>query len=265
MTESLGFRTDLMVLSLQGSSIEARDGYRVIRSPRNPAYHWGNFILLDEPPARGTVTDWLRVFAREFPDAGHLTLGVDGTKGSAGDGAELSAGGLEVERDSILTASELRPSAHPKPAADIRMFEPEDWAAAAKLEQLIFPSDEPDFEPFLRAKFETMRESQESGQGGWFGAFVDGQLVAALGLFDDGGGVARYHSIETHPDFRGRGLASALIRFAAEEAFARRGVTRLVIAADPDDSPIRLYRSLGFADTEIQIKLERASTERSGG
>jgi hypothetical protein len=37
---SLGYRTDLMLLALQGSVIEQRAGYQVIRTPANPEYHW---------------------------------------------------------------------------------------------------------------------------------------------------------------------------------------------------------------------------------
>lgn len=36
-----------MLLGLQGSVIEQRPGYQVIRTPANPTFHWGNFLLLD--------------------------------------------------------------------------------------------------------------------------------------------------------------------------------------------------------------------------
>jgi hypothetical protein len=38
---SLGYRTDLMLLELQGSVIEQRAGYQVIRTSANPTFHWG--------------------------------------------------------------------------------------------------------------------------------------------------------------------------------------------------------------------------------
>ena len=85
---SLGYRTDLMLLGLQGSVTEQRAGYQVIRTPANPTFHWGNFLLLDGPPAPGTVSSWMDAFAREFPGAEHVAIGVDGTGGEAGDEAE---------------------------------------------------------------------------------------------------------------------------------------------------------------------------------
>ena len=47
---SLGYRTDLMLLGLQGSVIERQAGYQVIRTPANPTFHWGNFLLLGRGP-----------------------------------------------------------------------------------------------------------------------------------------------------------------------------------------------------------------------
>src|SRR5215475_12598138 len=94
---SLGYRTDLMRLGLQGSVIEQRAGYQVIRTVANPAFHWGNFLLLDRPPAPGRVSSWMSTFAREFPGAEHVALGVDGTGGDAGNEAELAAAGLDAD------------------------------------------------------------------------------------------------------------------------------------------------------------------------
>jgi len=69
------------------------------------------------------------------------------------------------------------------------------------------------------------------------------------------GGLARFQSVETHPDFRCQGLASAVIGHAARWA---PGVPTPVIVADPDDHAIRLYRTLGLAEAEHQIQLYRA-------
>ena len=49
---SLGYRTDLMVRAREGSLVEDRGDYLVIRSPGNPAFWWGNFLLLELAAAR---------------------------------------------------------------------------------------------------------------------------------------------------------------------------------------------------------------------
>ncbi|MFD0539585.1 GNAT family N-acetyltransferase [Actinomadura luteofluorescens] len=108
----------------------------------------------------------------------------------------------------------------------------------------------------MAAKLAEERRLCEAGDATWFGAFVDGEMRAGLGIFHDGQGLARYQHVETHPAFRRRGLASALVHFAGVEAM-RRGAGTLVIVADPAAEAIRVYRSLGFTETERQVRLQR--------
>ena len=100
------------------------------------------------------------------------------------------------------------------------------------------------------------RKMVDSGLGDWYGAFAGQQLVADLGLFHHQG-VGRYQSVGTHPDFRSRGIASALIVAAGRQAKAKYDLHTLVIVTDEDSSPARLYQSLGFQQTEKQVGLER--------
>ena len=82
---SLGFRTDLALLRAGGSTVEDRGDHLVVRSPHNPTFWWGNFVLLDAPAPAGRVDHWLEIFAREFPDAAHVAIGIDGTSLTARD------------------------------------------------------------------------------------------------------------------------------------------------------------------------------------
>jgi hypothetical protein len=66
-----------MVRALEGSHIDDRGEYLVIRTPRNPDFWWGNFLLIGAPPQPGEAPVWLQTFATEFPQARHVALGVD--------------------------------------------------------------------------------------------------------------------------------------------------------------------------------------------
>jgi len=79
------------------------------------------------------------------------------------------------------------------------------------------------------------------------------RLVSQLGLLRAGQGLARYQDVETHRDSVG-GLAGTLVGFAGRLALTSFDVSTLVMVADPHDKAIRLYRSLGFAETEHQIE-----------
>ena len=75
--QSLGFRTDLALLERAGSTIEDCGDHLVVRSPSNPTFYWGNFLLLDHVPAADRVDGWLDRFDAALPGARHRSFGFD--------------------------------------------------------------------------------------------------------------------------------------------------------------------------------------------
>jgi GNAT superfamily N-acetyltransferase len=254
---SLGYRTDLMIRNLEGSQVEDRGAYLVIRSPRNPSYWWGNFLLLP-PPVPGNAARWLAAFATEFPAAHHVALGIDVIEISDVPIGEYVAAGLELQRSTVLVAQELSEPPRPNRSAAYReLAGDDDWRRAAELRAIVNagePGGDPDF---IRARSAAERALTEAGHGSWFGAFAGNELVAQLGLVTDGSGIARYQNVETHPDWRRRGLAGSLVWHAGQHGVDALGATTLVIVADPLADAIKVYRSVGFADAETQVGLER--------
>jgi GNAT superfamily N-acetyltransferase len=110
---------------------------------------------------------------------------------------------------------------------------------------------------FATRRSVAQRSLVEQGRGVWWGAFVDGVLASSLGVFGAGAGLARYQDVETHPAYRRRGLATALVQAAGRHALAELGARRLVIVADPDDDAVRVYRRAGFRDGETQLQASR--------
>jgi GNAT superfamily N-acetyltransferase len=255
---SLGYRTDLMVRLLEGSLVQDRGDYLVVRSPDNPTYWWGNFLLIAGPPEPGDAATWIGMFAAEFPDAAHVAIGIDVTEVSAVDVAELTTEGLRVQQSAVLTAQELHEPPHPNRAAAIRELSGDrDWRQAADLRAAV-NAGEPGSEPaFLQARIAAERGMTEAGHGSWFGAFLDRTLVAQLGLVTDGSGIARYQNVETHPAARRQGVAGTLVWHAGQQALDGLRASTLVMVADPRDVAIRVYRSVGFTDAETQLAFER--------
>lgn len=259
---SLGYRTDLMVRLLEGSLVEDRCDYLVVRSPNNPTYWWGNFLLLAAPWRSGDAGTWMAMFAAEFPDAAHVAIGIDVTEISAVDVSRLIVEGLRPQRSAVMTAQQLHEPPHLNRVAAIRQLTgDEDWRQAAELRALV-NAGEPGAEPaFLRARIAAERRLTEAGHGSWFGAFLDRTLVAQLGLVTDGSGIARYQNVETHPGARRQGLAGTLVWHAGQHALEALRTSTLVIVADPGDVAIRVYRSVGFADAETQLACERQPSQ----
>jgi ribosomal protein S18 acetylase RimI-like enzyme len=258
---SLGFRTDLGVLTLGGSGIEHHERHVVVRTPSNPTYWWGNFVLFADPVATGDLARRLALFAAAFPHAAHVALGIDTVDGTVGDEDELARAGLDVSRDTVLTAASLHPPGRGVAAKLRPLAGDDDWRQALALRAACFADDGLDTsDEFLRAQLATSRALCEHGHASWFGAFENGVLYSALGIVDNGSGVVRFQMVETHPEARRRGLASALLVRAGTEALDA-GARMLVIVADPGYHAIEIYRSLGFTDRETKVELTRRPGE----
>jgi ribosomal protein S18 acetylase RimI-like enzyme len=262
-----------MVRVREGSHAQDRGDYLVLRSPDNPGYWWGNFLLLPSL-GPGEAGAWLARFAAEFPQARHVTLGVDATSagvaadGGAGGGIageDLAALGFTAQRSVVLTASALRPPPHPNGEVTCRPLSgDDDWEQAVWLRELaLIDEDGVGNDPeFVRSRVLAARALTEAGLGTWYGAFIGDDLFAQMGIVaDEATGLARYQSVETHPGARGQGLAGTLTWHAGTETLAAGEARTLVIVAAPDDVAIRVYRSVGFTDAEFQIGFERPPDE----
>ncbi len=258
--KSLGYRTDLMMLALQGAEILDRGDHLVVRTAAQPTFHWGNFLLFADPPVTADADRWQRLFTVEFPGSAHMTFGIDTTDGTAGDLTGFVAAGITEDRSVVLTAHDVHPPPRPNTEARLRMLTSDsDWAQAVELRMTVDDTvEDPGHRLFVERKNEAMRALQASGRGGLFGAFADGRLAAGLGVYTDGSGVGRYQSVETHPAYRNLGLAGTLVHHAGRYALTDLHVETLVIVADPDYVATRVYRSVGFEGTETQIQLARA-------
>jgi len=256
---SLGNRTDLALLELGGSEVEDCGDHLVVRSPHNPAYWWGNFLLLDRAPAPADIDTWMDRFTAALPEARHRAFAVDGTDGTLADLDGFAERGLSVEASTVMTASSVRPPERPNLDATCRQLaSDDDWAQCLQLRIECNDTDEVGYAQFAERKVATERATTEAGHGGWFGAFLDGRLVAQMGLLNASPGLARFQTVETHPEFRGRGLAGTLVHHTSRYGFDELGATTLVMVADPEYLAIRIYRSVGFAATETQLQAELA-------
>ncbi len=259
---SLGFRTDLMLLALQGSRVEEHDEYLVVRSPHNPEFWWGNFLLFRAAPEEANVQQWERAFVREFPAASHRAFGVDGTSGEAASYGEFVGAGYDVQASVVMTATEVHAPPHPNLDATYRMLDLTDGLdreSAIALRMANAPAMDPaDYRQFLDRSMEAMAALQRKGAGSWFGAFLDGRMVSGMGLYSDGNGLARFQSVDTHPEARGLGLAGTLVHHVSSYGLSTLRAKTLVMVADPAYHAIRIYRSVGFENTESQVQIERA-------
>ncbi len=261
---SLGYRTDLALLRYGGSQVEDRGDHLVIRSPQNPTFWWGNFVLAQQPPAPGPepAQRWLDVFVQAFPDAEHVAIGIDGVVGTSADLAGFVELGLNADASSVMTARSVHEPRDPNRAASYRpLASDQDWDDLVDLTVAVEERHEKvSYRVFAEARARTARKLTDAGQGAWFGAFVDGRLLASMGLVRADEELARFQDVGTHPVARGQGLAGTLVHHVSEYGFQTFGVQTLVMVADPEYLAIRLYRALGFTSSETQLGVDRSCT-----
>ena len=118
---SLGFRTDIMLLALGGSSITEHDGLTVVATPGTPDFWWGNFVLAPDASALDAA---VARHAEMFPEADFVSVGIDGTDGALGIDAEAAGHGLTVERSTALSSTAVCPPPHPNTDAEVRRLRP---------------------------------------------------------------------------------------------------------------------------------------------
>ncbi|MGY2875052.1 GNAT superfamily N-acetyltransferase [Marmoricola sp. URHA0025 HA25] len=235
----LGWRTDLAVRRAGGSTVDELADHLVVRSPDNPAFHWGNFVLVTDPGAVDDADRWVSTFEKEFPGAEHRAIGL---VAEPGDDSGWYQQGLVVEHEDVLGA-DRRPEPTPVPQGYLvrRLGTHEDWSQSTGLELDEYPGDA----EFHHAATATRARMSERGVAAWFGAFHGDRLVAQLGIVDCGDAVARYQAVLTAADHRRHGLASHLLGEAAGWAADRRARS-WVIVADADSPASRLYQGRGF-------------------
>jgi GNAT superfamily N-acetyltransferase len=259
--KSLGYKTDLIFPAFDGE-ITDRGEYIVVRTPSNPSFFWGNFLLFGNPPAEGDCARWQKLFAEEIgcpPETWHMTFGWDTVNREQGILAPFLADGFHLEQTTVLTARTLRPPAYPAEGLTVRPFRSdEDWKQSVANQVAAREPEfaEGEYRTFRERAMARYRRMAERGLGDWFGGFLGGRLTADLGIFRSGL-LGRYQAVQTHPDFRRRGMAGTLVYEASKMAINRYNLETLVIVADTDSAAGRLYRSLGFEAAEYQAGLER--------
>ena len=276
---ALGFRSELIFHRAEGEVIDCRaeHGCRVIRTPVNPTFFWGNYLLFDRAPEAEDAQRWPLLFERMItahqPESRHRAFGW--IEDEPGDIAGFLAEGYTVNNAVVMQSKRISDVPAPTLASRLQAFEQTGEAAErawSELVELHIATRAPQFgeqgyRPYAQRSVARWRSLAAAGRGNWFGAFVDDaggglQLAAALGIYveaepEEGERLARYQAVMTASPFRRRGLCRALIALAARYARDQLGADRLIIVAAAGEMPEQLYASVGFDAAGLQRGVQR--------
>ena len=252
--KSLEFATDLMVQA-DLSVVQTFPDRIVQTTPSEPNFWFGNRVVFSEPPK---IADRLIAqFHHDIPSAEHICIGWDIPNLPRHQvEAVFKDTNLKVEQgDTLSLPGTLKRSEVPEDVVIRPFASMDDWAqseAIGKIDLLKDGAPERGMDMFLRNKSASRRAQIAKGLGQWFGAFVGGKLAGDMGVFhnDD---LIRYQAVQTHEDFRRRGICSALLCASLDWAKSRAPNARPVIVANADSDAGRLYRRAGFELAETTI------------
>lgn len=109
--KSLGHKSDLIFPEWNGI-VKNSKTHMVIRTPSNPKFFWGNYLIFPEPPQAGDFKVWCKLFDQEigcFPGIGHKAFTWDTINGEKGFLKPFLDAGYTLERSVILAADQVVP------------------------------------------------------------------------------------------------------------------------------------------------------------
>ncbi len=258
--QSLMVATDVDVLP-DTAEVTDRGAYVVVRTPSNPSYHWGNFVLFRQPPEAGDRARWESTFEAEFgADRAYrhcaLVWEPPGTDGAARE--EFVAVGYDPDVAVALVASPEELVLHPRANREVtvRALDPggDDALWAEVLELQVAGREgghsEADYRVFAEQRMADRRVRFRAGDGAWVVAIAPtGEIAASCGIVVTEGR-CRYQAVDTVEQFRRQGIATRLVHDAGRIAVERYGAEHLVIVADAEYHALPLYESCGFVVRE---------------
>lgn len=265
---SLGWQTEFILHRLDARIGEQAECIAVC-TDANPSFYWGNCLILPQAPADADLAHWLARFdelvAAGRPAVRHVAIGVDAPRGHHALPSWQAAGFDAVDTAVLaLHPGGLLPSPRPVRAArwQLRVI---DWASEVEAFLDLQCQDCAPYEPagyrhFRRQQMARHARLAQAGQGEWFGLWCDGTLAADCGLMRDAarpGALGRFQHVSTHPEYRRRGLCTALVHGVTTWGFAHWQLAQAVLCADPHDVAIDIYRSLGYQPVGATWNLQR--------
>ena len=221
------------------------DGARFVRDGRLPDLWEANRISTVTAETPAAIDRLMARAEREYDGFGHRRFDVDVTAPPGVEARLLFEGYrahdfivmmLEGQWSGRAVAADIRPCADEPAWAAYGALKREDWRESARRLGLSEGSVGDQMVEGHRRRCPPARY--------WL-AWADGAPRGFISSWEGMDGLGQVEDLFVHPEFRGRGLAAALIRHGVAEC-RRAGASGVVIVADGDDTPRLAYARMGF-------------------
>lgn len=222
---------------------------RFVRNLDAPRIYDVNFAAFVRADTKAETASVLERADELFEGMPHRVFHIDPWTPPAFE-AQLMLDGFEFEDElQLLLEGDLDPVLDP-PAIDIRLVESdEDWSVVRRLARLDHEEQarrdvHPLWDEDVTSQMVATKRAKAPDLRFWL-ARADETACAFLSSWPGANGVGKVEDLFTHPDFRHRGIASALIVHCIRDV-RERGAGPVLIGALPNDTPMRMYAAMGF-------------------
>ena len=252
---SKGLQSEFIFHGFEGVMTDHGDCSSV-RTPKNPDYFFGNFLLYAGPPAVGDLSHWMarfdEIFA-PFPEVRHHAFQWLPSSSPVPEALEeFKKAGFTIDETSVLATQSAHTDKPAPSGVEFRQIRTgAEWLAVIDAQVRDgfpqIPMDE--YRRYKEKSFANYRRMADQGLGNWWGAFKGEELVADLGLFF-GDGVGRFQSVETASEHRRQGICRAMVHHVSNYGLATHPGITLIMHADAHDVARGIYCSVGFKEIE---------------
>lgn len=258
--KSLAILTDLIFIKPYGEIIE-RENYWVVSFPPNPNFYSGNFLIFRQAPKLGDMKEWEILFKKELtnPQIDHHTFMWD--EEEIGEVEQFEKNGYLFARELVFTATKNSiklPAKNNQQVEIVPLKNQEDWEQVIQVQM----ATNPQYGSFYAKQAKSYQDMIQKKLGLWFAAYLDGKVVASLGIFKEGK-IGRFQIVSTHPDFGRQGICGTLVYQSALYAFEKMDIETLVMVADENYHAAKIYASVGFVQKEKAYGVSRGSRGNS--
>ncbi|MEO6503528.1 MAG: GNAT family N-acetyltransferase [Jatrophihabitantaceae bacterium] len=252
---SLSRRTDRLAQA-PASRYEPADGYTACRTSERGDYVFGNYLILDEPPAADDLPAWIERAVEMFcTEPGTRPAVVQWEQFDRYSWPELPGSTL-IEHLVLAGTEFVRVPASDRAVHLAEVVTDGQWADLVRFAACETATDE----AWTRWRYAQYRALGSACR--WLVALDGDRIVAAAGLVSDAR-LDRFQEVVTAADRRRRGLATAVCGELLRRT--ERPERQAVAVADPTTGADRVYRALGLEPVGYQYTvMAPAVPARSG-
>ena len=241
----VAIRVDQAHEALGHRSFEAA-GAVFVTNPELPDIHVANYGRSVTAASPDEIDGLLARAEREFAGCPHRCFEVDVDTPPSFEG-RLVFEGYEA-RDFVLMVLD-GPLLGAPMAADLRLVtDDRDWAAADRLKEHDWAEARAklgrDPLPAVGERLARLARLKTPPDRKWL-AYVDGEARGMASVWDGLDGIGYLEDVFVEPEYRHRGLATALMHRGVADARAR-GTGAVTLVADAGDTPQAMYAAMGF-------------------